>query len=137
MSAQARPRGVSAPAGETLGTDEPNVLDRSGERAARDRSSTVSTGGGAPSKKPTRSDVQLGPGWLVLLLPIACCGGPLLIGAVAAAGALGWGVLGAGVAAVLTAAILVVRRRAGRCCDSPPTQMRSARPATPRLKARG
>jgi hypothetical protein len=132
MSAQARPRGVSAPAGETLGTDDPNVLGGSGERATRDRSSTVSMSGEPSPPKRTQRDDRLGPGWLVLLLPIACCGGPLLIGAVAAAGALGWGVLGAGVAAVLTAAILVVRRRAGRRCASPPAQMRSERPATPR-----
>jgi hypothetical protein len=137
MTADARPRGVSAPSGESLGTDDPDVLGGSGQRATRDRSSTVSMGGGSPSKKPTRSDDQLGPGWLVLLLPIACCGGPLLIGAVAAAGALGWGVLGAGVAAVLTAAILMVRRRAGRSCATPPAQMRSERPAKPRRKARG
>jgi hypothetical protein len=136
MSAQARPRGVSAPSGETLGADAPNVLDRSGERATRDRSSTVSASDGPSSPKPAQRDDQLGPGWLVLLLPIACCGGPLLIGAVAAAGALGWGILGAGLAAVLTAAILVVRRRAGRSCATPPEEIRSRRPATPRHGAR-
>jgi hypothetical protein len=72
----------------------------------------------------------------VLPLPIACCGGPLLIGALAAAGALGWGALGAGAAAVLAAAIVVLRRRADRCCNPPPAEMRSQRAQGPRHGAR-
>jgi Flp pilus assembly protein TadB len=58
-----------------------------------------------------------GLGWLVLL-PIACCGGPLLIVAVAAAGAAAWGGRGAGVAIALAVALVVVvrRRRAAACC---------------------
>src|SRR5579875_2692002 len=35
-----------------------------------------------------------GPAWLMLLLPLACCGGPALIGLLAAIGAAAWGVLG-------------------------------------------
>lgn len=135
MTADARPRGVPAPSRETLTADDANVPGGSGERATRDRASTPSACDGPSSPKPTQRDDQFGPGWLVLLLPIACCGGPLLIGAVAAAGALGWGVLGAGVAAVLTAAILVVRRRAGRSCATAPEQMRSHRPATQKHRA--
>jgi hypothetical protein len=60
--------------------------------------------------------------WL-LLAPVACCGGPLLIGALAAASALAWGALGLGIA--LTAAVVVIvvacRRRTSReCCPSAP-----------------
>src|SRR5262249_49013935 len=42
----------------------------------------------------------LGALWL-LLAPLACCGGPLLIAALAAAGALAWGGLGLGIAALV------------------------------------
>ena len=60
----------------------------------------------------------LGGLWL-LLAPLACCGGPLLVGALAAAGALAWGALGLGLAlATAVAVILVVRRRrrSRACC---------------------
>src|SRR5215467_4383588 len=54
-----------------------------------------------------------GPGALWLLLaPVACCGGPLLIAALAAAGALAWA--GAGLAAMAlaaAAAVALIRRR--------------------------
>lgn len=58
-----------------------------------------------------------GIGWL-MLLPIACCGGPLLIAAVAATGTAAWGGLGAGVAIALalTLVVLARRRRAAACC---------------------
>lgn len=66
--------------------------------------------------------------WL-LLASVACCGGPLLIGALAAAGALAWGVLGLAVA--LAAAVVVIvarrRRRNRECC--PPAPASSARAA--------
>ncbi len=70
-----------------------------------------------------------GLGALWLLAPVACCGGPLLIGALAAAGALAWGALGLGLALVAAAAVILVvrRRRRGReCC--PPDPAGSARP---------
>jgi hypothetical protein len=60
--------------------------------------------------------------WL-LLAPVACCGGPLVIGALAAAGTLAWGALGLGVALVLAAAVSVVagrRRRSRACCPPGP-----------------
>jgi hypothetical protein len=66
----------------------------------------------------------------LLLAPVACCGGPLLIGALAAAGALAWGALGLGVALAAAVAVIVVarRRRASReCC--PPAPDGSARAA--------
>ena len=48
--------------------------------------------------------------WL-LLVPAACCGGPLLVGDLAAAGARAWGGLGLGLAAVLAGAALIIWRR--------------------------
>jgi hypothetical protein len=57
-----------------------------------------------------------GAGWL-LLLPLSCCGGPLLIAAAASAGAVGWGAIGTGVAIVIAAALLLVRRRTARSCE--------------------
>jgi Flp pilus assembly protein TadB len=58
---------------------------------------------------------QHGALWLALV-PAACCGGPLLIAGLAAAGALAWGGLGLGLTAVLAGALLIIwrRRRAGR-----------------------
>ena len=51
--------------------------------------------------------------WL-LLVPVACCGAPLLVAALAAAGALAWGGLGLGLTAALAGATLIIwRRRAG------------------------
>jgi len=51
--------------------------------------------------------------WL-LLVPVACCGAPLLMAALAAAGALAWGGPGLGLTAVLAGAALIIwRRRAG------------------------
>lgn len=58
-----------------------------------------------------------GMGILVLLAPVACCGGPLLIAALAAAGALAWAGLGLAAAVVLAVAVaLVIRRRRRRAC---------------------
>jgi len=60
----------------------------------------------------------LGGLWL-LLVPLACCGGPLLIAALAAAGALAWGGLGLGIALLVAVAVLAVRRRrrSRACCE--------------------
>jgi hypothetical protein len=61
----------------------------------------------------------LGGLWL-LLVPLACCGGPLLIAALAAAGALAWGALGLGAGVLVAVAALVIgRRRRGRACCKP------------------
>ena len=66
-------------------------------------------GGGRPG---------LGGLWL-LLAPLACCGGPFLIAALAAAGALAWGGLGLGIALLVAVAVLAVRRRrrSRACCE--------------------
>ena len=66
-------------------------------------------GGGRPG---------LGGLWL-LLAPVACCGGPFLIAALAAAGALAWGGLGLGIALLVAVAVLAVRRRrrSRACCE--------------------
>lgn len=69
---------------------------------------------------PTRADAGSKPSnaaW-VLLLPLMCCGGPLLIAAAASAGALGWGGLGAGIAVLIAAGVLFARRHAGRSCNT-------------------
>jgi|GEM_PF-3814104 len=62
-------------------------------------------------------DDTKGLGWLVLL-PVACCGGPLLIGAIATAGVAAGAGLGAAVvaAALVTLVVVVRRRRAANCC---------------------
>jgi hypothetical protein len=56
----------------------------------------------------------LGGLWL-LLVPAACCGGPLLVAGLAAAGALAWGGLGLALAVLLTGAVLVIRSRRRAC----------------------
>jgi hypothetical protein len=61
----------------------------------------------------------LGALWL-LLAPLACCGGPFLIAALAAAGGLAWGGLGLGIAVLVAVAAVVLvrrRRRSRACCD--------------------
>jgi len=61
----------------------------------------------------------LGGLWL-LLVPLACCGGPLLIAGLAAAGALAWGALGLGAGVLVAVTVLVIRRRRGsRACCQP------------------
>jgi hypothetical protein len=57
-----------------------------------------------------------GPGgrWL-LLVPGACCGGPLLVAGLAAAGVLAWGGLGLALAVLLAGAMLVIRSRRRAC----------------------
>jgi hypothetical protein len=81
-----------------------------------------------PREEQAGKGSGLGGLWL-LLAPLACCGGPLVIGALAAGGALAWGALGLGLALVTAVAVLVVvrRRRSRACC--PPAPAGSARPA--------
>jgi hypothetical protein len=72
--------------------------------------------GGAPGTGRGARRPGLGGLWL-LLAPLACCGGPLLIGALAAAGALAWAGLGLAAAAVMgAAAVLAIRRRRRAGC---------------------
>ena len=57
-----------------------------------------------------------GPGGLwLLLVPAACCGGPLLVAGLAAAGALARGGLGLALAVLLAGAMLVIRSRRRAC----------------------
>jgi len=82
---------------------------RSGGRLATSR--TDAGAGGRPG---------LGGLWL-LLVPLACCGGPLLIASLAAAGALAWGALGLGTGVLAAVTVLVIRRRrrSSRACCKP------------------
>src|SRR5260370_37060575 len=48
--------------------------------------------------------------WL-LLVPVACCGGPALIAGLAAAGALAWGGIGLALALAVAGAVTLIRHR--------------------------
>lgn len=75
--------------------------------------STNCFGAGAPAGG------RKGLGWLVMLIPIACCGGPLLVVALAAAGAAALGGLGAAAAAAAAVVLFVaLRRRRQATCDT-------------------
>jgi hypothetical protein len=88
-----------------------------------------------PSAPPPGADGGQRPGlgglWL-LLAPVACCGGPFLIAALAAAGALAWAGLGLAAAAVaaLVALALIRRRRRSRACCEPATASRPGEAGT-------
>src|SRR5260221_5631676 len=77
--------------------------------------------GGEPAPMPPqarepgrRGDDRSGlAGLWLLLVPLACCGAPLLIAGLAAAGALAWGGMGLAVAVLLAAGVLVIRRPRG------------------------
>ena len=58
-------------------------------------------------------------GGLWLLVPLACCGGPLLITSLAAAGALAWGGLGLALAAAAAGAALCPASQAGLPAPAP------------------
>ena len=73
-------------------------------------------GAGCPARRPVqpgagRGRQRVGLGGLWLLVPVACCGGPLLVAGLAAAGALAWGGLGLALAVLLAGAMLVIRSR--------------------------
>jgi hypothetical protein len=93
-----------------------------GQAAAADaRAALTDRGEGRPAA--SRADDGERPGlgglWL-LLVPLACCGGPLLIAAMAAAGALAWGALGMGTGLLVAAGVLVIRHRCRRsACREP------------------
>src|SRR5258708_24789148 len=75
--------------------------------------------GGEPAPMPPqarepgrRGDNRSGlAGLWLLLVPLACCGAPLLIAGLAAAGALAWGGIGLAGAGLLAPGGLVLRRR--------------------------
>jgi len=87
-------------------------------RAAR--SQARSGGRLAASRTDDGERPGLGGLWL-LLVPLACCGGPLLIASLAAAGALAWGAVGLGTGVLAAVAVLVIRRRrrSSRACRQP------------------
>ena len=82
--------------------------------------------GGEPAPMPPqarepgcRGDNRSGlAGLWLLLVPLACCGAPLLIAGLAAAGALAWGGMGLAVAVLLAAGVLVIRRRRRACLSA-------------------
>jgi hypothetical protein len=81
------------------------------QAAGEDRPAAPQPGGG---ERP-----GLGGLWL-LLVPLACCGGPLLIAGLAVAGTLAWGAAGLGARVLVAATVLVIgRRRRGRACCEP------------------
>ena len=64
----------------------------------------------APAQETPGSAHGLGGLWL-LLVPVACCDGPLLVAGLAAASALAWGALGLALAVLLVGALTVNRPR--------------------------
>lgn len=100
-----------APSQERVLPHEQPSTAITGERSAlpeRNASLAPARSGGVPEEK------RRGGWWLMLLLPAACCGGPFIIAAIAAAGVLAWGVLGAVAALIVSGGLIRLRRRAGR-----------------------
>ena len=89
-------------------------------RAARSQTGSEGRPGASRPGAGAGQRPGLGGLWL-LLVPLACCGGPLLIAALAAAGALAWGALGTGSGVLAAAMVLVIRRRrrGSRACCKP------------------
>src|SRR5215831_9209913 len=78
----------------------------------------------------------LGGLWL-LLVPVSCCGGPLLVAGLATAGTLAWGGLGIALAAVLAGVLLATRRRRrSRARDGAGEEPRRRAPTVPRIPPR-
>ena len=110
--------------------------------AGRPAGRALGSGAGCPPRQPVppgagggRQRVGLGGLWL-LLVPVACCGGPLLVAVLAAAGALAWGGLGLALATLLVGALTVSRlhrrARAARGADGEPEEAKLAVPEVPR-----
>jgi len=99
-------------AGRPAGPDGPAAGP---QQSGGERPPPASPPGGGSGERP-----GLGGLWL-LLAPLACCGGPFLIAALAAAGALAWAGLGLGAAALAatTAVLLIRRQRRSRACCKP------------------
>ena len=99
------------PDGRAAGSDARAARSQTGGEG-RPGSSRPGTGG--------RPRPGLGGLWL-LLVPLACCGAPLLIASLATAGALAWGALGLGTGVLVAVTVLVIRRRrrSSRACCKP------------------
>ena len=92
----------------------------------------LGSGAGCPPPRPAQPGVRRGQqrvelgGLWPLLVPVACCGGPLVIAGLAAAGALAWGGLGLVLATLLVGVLTVIRlhrrARTGRGADSSPVK---------------
>lgn len=93
-----------------------------------------STGSYRPPSSPQRPSTSsppearsgVGAGALLLLVPLACCGLPVLLALGATLGVLGAGLIGGGFALAVVAVLGVVwarRRRANACCDTPVTRV--------------
>ena len=91
------------------------------------RASAQGAGCSGRPTQPGPGDGRERPGfgglWL-LLIPVACCGGPLLVAGLAAAGALAWGGLGLALGALVAGAMLIIRlrrraRAGGRVSEGP------------------
>ena len=88
----------------------PDARPRAGERAHRALS---------PGTQPTAEKKGPGAAFLLLLLPVLCCGGPAIFAALAAASAATLGAVGGIIGAVLLAVALglfVRHRRRAVCC---------------------
>ena len=101
------------------------------------------SGIGCPDRQPPRpsadrSPVRPGFGALwPLLIPAACCGGPLLIAVLAAAEALAWGGRGLAVAVVLAGTLLAVwRYRRARACSGASKKPGKLQLAAPKVRPR-
>jgi hypothetical protein len=70
--------------------------------------------GGEPGPGHGRKRSGVGALW-VLLAPLACCAGPLLVAGLGVAGALAWGGLGLVAAVVAVAVVMIIRSRRRRC----------------------
>jgi hypothetical protein len=85
---------------------------------------------GVPGRTPADAGGRPSNVAWMLLLPLVCCGGPVLIAAAASVGALGWGAIGAGIAVLIAAGLLIARRHAGRSCNAATgTKLQSPRTA--------
>jgi len=101
----------------------------------------LGSGAGCPLLQPAQPGVRRGQqrvrlgGLWPLLVPVACCGGPLVIAGLAAAGALAWGGLGLALATLLVGILTVIRlhrrARAGHGADGKSWEAKLAVPEIP------
>ena len=87
---------------------------------------------GALSQRPQAPAEKKGPGvaLLLLVLPVLCCGGPVIFGALAAASAATLGVVGGIIGAILLAVALglFMRHRRRAACCAPASAQKAWRP---------